>query len=149
MNSFRNILLLGSGSFCIIVLAYVTYSSPAYNIAAVIGSTGSKQAQQCIDTLHKTNNNAFEVYDVVPSLLNNDSRQDYILKTSSVQNCGSAGCVHELCIAHTDSIEIIPFGYAAESITVKNTSTNGMRDLHLQGKSASSLQWNGQRYILN
>ena len=87
-------------------------------------------------------------YDFVKHRLNTDSEKDIILTATSEDQCGSAGCTHELCIITDSTAKIVSFGYAAETLIVKDTASNGMYDIQLQGKSTTNLQWDGSRYIV-
>ena len=114
-------------------------------LAAVITGVDS-QVKKCIQTLPAGKGDV--PYDSVKSRLNTDSTKDIILTATGDKQCGSAGCIHELCLIQNNTPEIISFGYAADTLVVKDTASNGMYDIQLQGKSTTDLQWDGERYIV-
>lgn len=115
------------------------------NLAAVI--TGiTNEASSCIEQLR--DESTFSDYEIIPARLNSGPEKDYILKGLNESLCGSAGCVHRLCIVEGQKGRIIPFAYAAETLRVKDTITNEMHDIQLQGNSISNLQWDGARYVV-
>ena len=115
------------------------------HLATVIAGADS-QVAKCIQALPEGKRGLQYISE--KKRLNTDSRKDIVLTATSDSQCGSAGCTHELCLINDNQAEIISFGYASETLTVKDVASNGMYDIQLQGKSTTDLQWDGTRYIV-
>jgi len=130
-----------------LALAFVTFSftEGGINVAAVIIGLDS-HFTKCISELPEGKRELD--YEFIKKRIDTDQKKDIVLTATSKQQCGSAGCAHELCIVKDNRAELITFGYAAETLIVKDTASNGMYDIQLQGKSTTNLQWDGARYVV-
>jgi hypothetical protein len=138
------IITLIPGTLLIVFILLIITNSGA-NIATVVLSTNT-QTYDCIQALPEGKRGL--EYTAAQQRVNTDTQEDIILTAVSKEQCGSAGCTHELCLISNKGVEIISFGYAAETLIVKNTASNGMYDMQLQGSGSTNLQWNGSRYIV-
>jgi len=135
------------GSACALAAGVFLTSDTQLNLATVITGV-PKIVDECIASLSESNEGSTTDYEIIKTRLNSGSEKDYVLKGKTDDLCGSAGCIHQLCINQNNTGQIVPFAYAAETLIVKNTITSGMHDIQLQGKSTSNLQWDGARYII-
>ena len=145
MTSSRNKVIISS--LAIVTLAFVTltFTDAGTSVATVIKGTEG-QSFKCIQALPEAKrggNYTFERYRI-----DTDATKDMVLTATSEAQCGSAGCTHELCLIEDTEVQIVPFGYAAETLFIKDTVSNGMYDIQLQGKSTTNLEWDGTRYII-
>jgi hypothetical protein len=122
-----------------------TYTDVGASVATVILGTDTL-AVKCTQALPEGKRDL--PYEAIKSRIDTDSKTDIILVATSDKQCGSAGCAHELCLRTDTGATIISFGYAAETLVIKDTASNGMYDIQLQGKSTTNLQWDRTRYII-
>lgn len=115
------------------------------NVASVI-QTVDASAESCLAELALKSNSNSNTYSTQKERINGDSQDDIIFKGTNEELCGSAGCIHELCISDETGFTIASFGYAADTLIVKDSLTNDMHDLRLVGKSTTDLIWDGTRY---
>lgn len=129
--------LLGYGAF-----SYAPLSASVANVISALDTHGAA----CLNEVVKLHQNATAVESILTKAdLNDDGTDDRIIKLIDEGSCGTSGCIHELCIRQQgNSVELIPFGYAANDITVTGTKTNGFYDLRLN--STINLSWDGNRY---
>ncbi len=133
--------------FLMSLTLWSTKNDMGRNLALVITGVLEDQ-QQCLSSLEKQENLLIAINDVriTATRLNTDTKKDYIIEKTSAENCGSAGCIFELCVIQNNGAQIIPFGYAAKKLVVKESITNGMHDIELQGNTNITLQWDTSRY---
>jgi hypothetical protein len=80
--------------------------------------------------------------------INNDSRKDIIASIESPHVCGTGGCVTTIFLqTETHEIEAIPFAFAVKEIRVKDSITNHMHDLEINGDKTAHMSWNGTQYL--
>lgn len=116
------------------------------NLATVFQSQ-NKALASCVKTFSDEPLKSFTLTRVD---FNGDGEDDTLLQFTSDEKCGTAGCIHEICVSKNASLqEHIPFGYAAKSIAVDDTMTNGMKDLIVNKDLNLKLSWDGSTYTLN
>lgn len=133
---------------CALGLAYVTVTDTDSMLALTLMSNVK---EQCTEQIKETYNDAATMeFITMQTHLNDDALTDHLVTVDGPGTCGSAGCIHELCISKNQGggVTHIPFGYAALDITVLNTLTNGMRDLQVNNDDALILTWDGTQYSL-
>jgi len=117
------------------------------NMAAVITNQHTSLFKECISSFSDKSIDEFETTLVN---LNADKVKDGIIRHTGGEYCGSGGCVYELCLSEDKgNYTHVSFGFAAQSLTVKETSTNGFRDLILNNDDDLHMSWNGTAYSLN
>jgi len=118
-------------------------------LAAAITST-TDPSSACVEELNQIHGTTLtnDLLNITSVRLNDDKRTDYLVEKKSPEFCGSTGCIFELCVVTAGEATIIPFGLAAEKLTIKETLTNGMHDLQLQGQSTTNLTWDTERYTV-
>jgi hypothetical protein len=114
--------------------------------ATVFISSQHRELTSCIASF---SNDSVGEFEVQRTELNGDGIPDAIVHPRQGELCGSAGCVHELCVSNNSAFEYIPFGYAAESVSVKDTKTQNMHDLMLNNDPALTMVWSGNGYLLS
>lgn len=134
---------------CALGLTYVTVRDTDSMVALSLMSDTAQQ--QCLAQIK-------DAYTTVPSIdfittemhLDGDATTDHLIMLDSMDTCGSAGCLYEICISKGQGggVTHIPFGYAAQDITSLNTLTNGMRDLRINDDDTLILTWDGTQYTL-
>lgn len=139
--------------FCIAVIVTAAFfiftltSDRVTNIATVIGSQQKLIYADCILTYSGLPLGSFVI---TGADINDDQIRDAFVRYSEGPECGSKGCIHEICIsdaAHT--FVHVPFGYAAHEISTLNTMSDGMKDLMLNNDKNLIMRWNGSQYVLN
>lgn len=82
--------------------------------------------------------------------INNDSRKDIIASIKSPHTCGTGGCVTTIFLqTDTQEIEPIQFKFAIKELHVKDSITNHMHDLEINGDGSSFMSWNGEQYVIS
>ena len=100
----------------------------------------------CIEQISDTSSIAD--YESTQVRIDNDSIKDFVLKGTSDPLCGSAGCIHELCLVTKDSVRLIPFGFATKELAILNTLTEDFHDIELRKPSRVQMRWNGTNYAI-
>lgn len=122
--------------------------SDTMSLASVITGT-SGVASKCVFAINERDGTALTTsdYETEYQDIDNNGTKDAVLKNTQDAYCGSAGCVFEICLVEGNEVVLLPFSYAAEKLSIKNTYTNNMRDIDLVGKSRIKLVWDYTRYI--
>ena len=111
--------------------------------AFVTGAMKNKYAE-CVLSFSEINN-----VTITESHINTDDTKDGIIKINDAQNCGSGGCIHELCVTNKAGEAVhVNFGFAADLIEVEDTVTNGMHDIRLNKNENLKMVWDGTQYKL-
>ncbi|GEM_PF-3076600 len=131
------ILLIGSSTFI--------YTNNKHSVSNIEDFESPVAA--CIQALPKKKRSSH--YESIVVQINTDLQKDIILKETDTTYCNKFGCAYELCLITNTSAEIIPFGYTAKRLVVKNTHNNGLYDIQLLGEQATDLQWDGNQYIIS
>ena len=99
--------------------------------------SGSKQLDQNTEVILET------------AYINTDSKKDIIARIESPHTCGTGGCITTIFL-QTDiqTIEPIAFNFAVKEIRVKDSITNQMHDLEINGDTTSYMSWNGKEYVI-
>lgn len=115
--------------------------------AQVISSQQQGIYRSCIKTFSENTLSTFKISEM---RINNDSIDDAVVSYTKGPQCGTTGCVNELCVSNDQGEYIhVPFGFAARSIVAKETINSDMHDLMLNNDSQTRMTWNGTRYILS
>jgi hypothetical protein len=116
-------------------------------LQALLISTQTREVlAECISTFSDKNP---ELFSIAKTHLDDNRLEDFIVTHTDGGACGSAGCIAELCVGEPGgSYRHIPFGIAAKSIEIKNTITNKMHDVTVNGNSESVFVWDGMMYRL-
>ena len=116
-------------------------------VASVIGSQNKIVYAECITQFSEEKLSAFTL---TPVHLDSNNSIDALVQYADGEECGSAGCVYEICVQDdSGSYTHIPFGFAAEEIELGETTSNGMKDLILNNDKNRTMSWDGQTYTLN
>ncbi len=117
------------------------------NTASVIFSEDTS-LKRCLQEIEgNAQNKSIDTYKIQRIAVNADERKDIIVQNTDTDACGSVGCIYEICLVNFEGeITRIPFGFAAQTITVSQTINNGMHDIILNGNGTTLLQWDGEIY---
>ncbi len=133
----------------VVVFALVTFSqlSDKNLLASVI--TSDSLEKSCVDAINERDSlhTTIHEYEIRHERINADRTNDVVLKGTQGGQCGSAGCVYELCLNIKNKAKLISFGYAGQGLIVKNVLTNGMHDISIGQANAVVFIWDGTRYI--
>ena len=137
-------------SFAVLLVAVFIFFSTEVPQSALLVLTDKHHIGKCFEYIQKMHpDTSAEDYSVTREDLNRDKIDDYIVSIQTSDFCGSAGCVHELCIFDgVGELEEINFGLAAHTVHKLETVTNGMHDLELNENTELHLRWNENRYEL-
>lgn len=115
-------------------------------LMAAVGSVGNNVRDTCAELIANKHPGVDTSTLTFEGAAVNDTRgDDYLVRLSGEAYCGSAGCIHELCLNDGDSVRLIPFGYAAKNLGVLGTTgSNNYRDIELNGEM--TLSFDGNRY---
>lgn len=138
----RNI-LIGAGFILLTILA-ISFTPIGANVASVIGATDSRSTACIAEAAKQHPNLTLDTVDVIKADLNDDGTDDRVLKLTDSASCGTSGCIHEICLLEGSTVTVVTFGYAANTLTVLGTKTNGLYDLALN--DTIHLSWDGERY---
>lgn len=137
------------GVLIVMIVFMVTFDSFGFtNLQAlVITSQNYKQFASCIGDFSDQKPSSFKI---IQAAINSDGKKDAIVQYTKGPQCGSGGCVYELCVSdsNTGSYRHIPFGLTGKSIEVLQTITNNMHDLELNHDVHLVMSWNGSAYEL-
>jgi hypothetical protein len=140
----RTILLGGTG-FAFIAIAAFSFTPLGSSLASVITTRDSLTAA-CLEAITTSlNDDAHHTYTIDKKDLNDDDADDRIVTFTDGASCGTNGCIHEICLTQGSAVTRIPFGYAANRLTVDNSKTNNMYDITLNERI--TLGWDGERYV--
>lgn len=134
----------------IFIMILFTAQLEILNISKLAGQVIASQSQniyqECIKSFSQEKKSNFIIS---KENINSDGKEDAIVQYKNELNCGSAGCVFEICLSTSNNAYThLPFGYAGESLKAKQTVTNDMADLMLNNDESLILTWNGSSYEL-
>jgi hypothetical protein len=115
-------------------------------VAAVIGSEAKTVYAECISAFSDA---PLQSFTISKEDLNDDGKVDALVAYTEGDACGSAGCIYELCVSKNGTYAHVPFGFAAKSITIEETMSNGMKDVILNNDEALQMSWDGTHYVLS
>lgn len=144
-------LKIGGIIFCVALLIVAFLSMTDLSkiggfTASVFASQQKNAYRECIQSFTDVE---IQKLAVTTTDINTDGVRDAIITYTEGPQCGTAGCVTEICISsNQNTFTHLPFGLAVQSIQVKETLTNGMRDITLNDDSQMELTWNGEAYAL-
>jgi len=142
----KKVLIAGVAIFAVIGGSVFVFTEiPTELFASVIQSQNAQRYKNCISSFALPEKTDFTFKEVE---LNGDGREDVFVIHKDDASCGSAGCVHEICISDNNTFTHIPFGYAAKTIATAQTQTSGMFDLILNNDKKLKMTWDGTRYVL-
>lgn len=148
MNLLKTTIGALGGLLIVVVCLLVLAQNKGYQLSAsVFESQNYKPYASCIRSFTNEDPSAFKITEVS---LNSDGKADALVQYTNKDQCGSGGCIFELCLSNnTGSAEHIPFGLTARSIDVLQTVTNSMHDLEINKDDHLIMSWNGKEYNLN
>lgn len=115
--------------------------------AQLIASQQFALYEDCIKSFSEEKPSAFSI---TPVAVNQDGIDDALIQYKEGSQCGNAGCMFEMCVSKNPQTFVhVPFGFAAHSIVMKETITDGMHDLMLNGQSSLTMKWDGNAYALS
>lgn len=136
-------------AFALIMLFVAVKSINTENLDSIATIIGSQQKLVYADCITAFSDAPLSSFAVTEISLNNDHNTDALVRFEDGDSCGSAGCVHELCISDGGGYTHIPFGFAAKQITAEETTTNGMKDLILNNDKTLRMNWDEGAYVLS
>ncbi len=147
MNRFAFLFILIVAAASAYAVSKTLISSSEGNLASVFSSQAKIIYADCISTFSNQPQHAFTI---TSAHLNTDTEPDAIIAYTQGEECGTAGCIHELCIAdQTKGYLHVPLGLAVHQLNTKETLNGGMHDLMLNNDPELMMTWDGSKYILN
>ncbi len=143
----KPMLQLGLGGTAILGLSFFAANlATGGALLAAVSTVGSSVREECTNLVMREHEGITAEALTFEGVAINDTRgDDYLVRLSGDAHCGSAGCIHELCLSQEDEVSLVPFGYAAKNIGVLSTTgTNNYRDVELNGEM--TLSFDGNRY---
>lgn len=146
-SAMRTAIYIGTG-LSLLTLTAFSFTPIGANVASVIGA-GDQLGNACLEAINIDSAGAVprDASEILKTDLNDDGTDDRVITLTNPESCGTNGCIHEMCLTRGSSVERIQFGYAANTLTVLSTKTNGMYDLNLDNRI--TLNWDGERYALS
>lgn len=142
----RTLLSIGIISLLFVFFTVFHYFGNNPGLAAVFSSQQKLIYAECISTF---SNQPLTAFEITPAYINEDDIEDAIVRATSADQCGTGGCIYELCISHAGSHQYVPLSIAAKKLEVSMTVTKGMKDLILNSDKQLTMSWNGSSYKLN
>ena len=135
-------------TLCVLLLLFI--ASDTLNFSAITASViGSKEMkyEACIAAFAQDYKKGS--FSITEGHINTDTVEDAIIRYRDKAHCGSGGCIYQLCISNeSGGHTFVDFGYAAQSIQIKQTITNQMHDLVFNDEKTSKMIWDGTKYQL-
>lgn len=137
-------LIIGVGAIALLA-TFIRINDRTSMLGLLQSALGAHSAyEQCI---REFSTKSIDRFDINEAYINSDTQVDAIVAHTDGAECGSGGCVHELCIADQDTgYRHMSFGFAAQEVAVQETLTNDMHDLILNNSKDLRLQWDGHMY---
>ena len=144
----RRFLFLSTIFLGIVGVTATFFTSDTRNIASVIFSQDTTLTDCLQDIALSKQNKSIDTYRVQREPVNVDSQADIIIQDTSANACGSVGCIYDICLVDKGESNRIPFGFAAQTLTITDSISEGMHDIILEfnEKEKTLLQWDGERY---
>lgn len=148
------LLIIGSATILTILFIAIKLldTSSFSQFAVSIGASviGSQKTEQFVNCIRKFSDKKMSDFSILPAEINSDSNLDAFVKFKTKPECGTAGCVVEICISEgNNQFTYVPFGFAAQTVHTMNTLTNGMHDLLLNNDPHLTMSFNGEAYVLS
>jgi len=133
---------INDGSFAALLTLGVNKVELEHTIIEHYRSTILKDSE----SLRSTNDYTLEL---TYTNINQDNSRDVIARLESLATCGGGGCITTIYVQNDmREFEPISFEYAAHSIEVLGSLTQGMHDLRINGDPQSRMAWDGRKYVL-
>ncbi len=143
----KPMLHFGLGGAAILGLSFMAANlATDGSLLAAVGSFGNSVRETCTGLVTAEHPGITSEQLSLEGVAINDTKgDDYLVRLSGDAYCGSAGCIHELCVNANGEAMLVPFGYAAKNIGILSTTgSNNYRDVELNGEM--TLSFDGNRY---
>ena len=149
MSTFK-ISISALGVLIVLIILMITVNPVRFtNLQALLIT--SQTYKPFVSCIHSFTNQDPTLFKITQTSINSDDKKDAIVQYTKGVQCGSGGCVYELCVSNssTHSYQYVSFGLAGKSIEVLQTITNSMHDIELNHDAHLLMTWDGSAYKLS